>query len=161
RSCTQPDTAQTTRLYLPRSMARMVPAGPKFEGLAVNPLGDPCMGTPAISDGMIFILTPHYLFGIGRDGAAKGGSGFPRAGKNRSKQDAARTKKPNGVVHSRRCLAAARRAAAEVRGSHHGRFHYADRVRALPRAGCGGRRLADPTRGDHRGLVHQAPQVPG
>jgi len=49
----------------------MVPAGPKFEVLAVNPLGDPCMVTPAISDGMIFIWTQHYLFGIGRDGAAK------------------------------------------------------------------------------------------
>ena len=45
---------------------RVVRAGPKFELLAVNPLGDPCMATPAISDGMIFVRTQHYLFGIGR-----------------------------------------------------------------------------------------------
>jgi hypothetical protein len=49
----------------------VVRAGPKFELLAVNPLDDPCMAAPAISDGMIFIRTQHYLFGIGRDGAAK------------------------------------------------------------------------------------------
>jgi outer membrane protein assembly factor BamB len=53
------------------SGVRVVRAGPKFEVLAVNPLGDPCMATPAISDGMIFIRTQHYLVGISRDGAAK------------------------------------------------------------------------------------------
>jgi len=45
---------------------RVVRAGPKFELLSVNPLGEPCMATPAISDGMIFIRTQHHLFGIGR-----------------------------------------------------------------------------------------------
>jgi outer membrane protein assembly factor BamB len=45
---------------------RVVAAGPKFEQLALNPLGEPCMATPAISDGMIFIRTQHHLFGIGR-----------------------------------------------------------------------------------------------
>lgn len=48
------------------SDVRVLRAGPKFELLAVNPLGDPCVSTPAISDGMIFIRTQHYLFGIGR-----------------------------------------------------------------------------------------------
>ena len=41
-------------------------AGPKFELLAANPLGDPCMATPAISDGMIFLRTQHYLMAAGR-----------------------------------------------------------------------------------------------
>jgi outer membrane protein assembly factor BamB len=50
------------------SDVRVVRAGPKFELLAINPLGDPCVSTPAISDGMIFIRTQHYLFGIGRSG---------------------------------------------------------------------------------------------
>jgi outer membrane protein assembly factor BamB len=48
------------------SGVRVVQAGPKFELLAVNPLGDPCMATPAISDGMIFLRTQHYLIAAGR-----------------------------------------------------------------------------------------------
>ncbi len=54
------------------SGVRVVRAGPKFELLAVNLLGDPCMATPAISDGMLFVRTQHYLFGIGRKGPPKG-----------------------------------------------------------------------------------------
>jgi outer membrane protein assembly factor BamB len=50
----------------------VVRAGPTFEVLAVNELGDPCLATPAISDGMIFVRTEHYLFGIGRNGSPKG-----------------------------------------------------------------------------------------
>jgi outer membrane protein assembly factor BamB len=49
----------------------VVKAGPNFELVAVNPLGDPCMATPAISDGMIFVRTQHYLFGIGRTAPSK------------------------------------------------------------------------------------------
>jgi outer membrane protein assembly factor BamB len=45
---------------------RVVAAGKNFELLAVNPLGDVCMATPAISDGMIFVRTQRYLVGIGR-----------------------------------------------------------------------------------------------
>jgi pimeloyl-ACP methyl ester carboxylesterase/outer membrane protein assembly factor BamB len=50
---------------------RVVRAGPKYELLAVNPLGDVCLATPAISDGMIFVRTEHYLMGIGRKAAGK------------------------------------------------------------------------------------------
>jgi outer membrane protein assembly factor BamB len=45
---------------------RVVRAGPKYALLAVNPLGDPCLATPAVSDGMLFFRTQHYLFGIAR-----------------------------------------------------------------------------------------------
>jgi ankyrin repeat protein len=45
---------------------QVVKAGPKFEVLAVNGLGDACLATPAISDGMMFMRTEHFLFGIGR-----------------------------------------------------------------------------------------------
>ena len=45
---------------------RVVKAGPKFELLAVNQMGDACLATPAISDGMIFVRTLHDLFGIAR-----------------------------------------------------------------------------------------------
>jgi outer membrane protein assembly factor BamB len=45
---------------------RVVKAGPKYELLADNKMKDPCMATPAISNGMIFIRTQHWLYGIGR-----------------------------------------------------------------------------------------------
>jgi outer membrane protein assembly factor BamB len=50
---------------------RVVKAGPKFELLATNPMGDVCMATPAISDGMVFIRTQHFVYGIGRPSAPK------------------------------------------------------------------------------------------
>jgi outer membrane protein assembly factor BamB len=48
------------------SGVRVVKAGPKFQVLAANPMGDVCMATPAICDGMIFVRTQHHLYGIGR-----------------------------------------------------------------------------------------------
>ncbi|HEX5272032.1 MAG TPA: PQQ-binding-like beta-propeller repeat protein, partial [Gemmataceae bacterium] len=48
------------------SGVRVVRAGPKFEILAVNPLGEPCLATPAISDGMMFVRTQHHLIGLAR-----------------------------------------------------------------------------------------------
>jgi hypothetical protein len=44
----------------------VVKAGPKYELLAKNTIGETCMATPAISDGMIFVRSQHHLFGIGR-----------------------------------------------------------------------------------------------
>ena len=43
----------------------VIKAGPKYEQLAANPMGETCMATPAISDGMIFVRTQHQVFGIG------------------------------------------------------------------------------------------------
>jgi outer membrane protein assembly factor BamB len=51
---------------------RVVRAGPRYALLAINKMGDTCMATPAIADGMIFVRTQHYLFGIGRRAPAKG-----------------------------------------------------------------------------------------
>ncbi len=60
------------------SGVRVVRAGPKFAVLAVNPLGEACLATPAISDGMIFIRTQHYLLGLGRKTTAlREGSSAP------------------------------------------------------------------------------------
>jgi hypothetical protein len=50
---------------------RVVRAGPKFEILAVNQMGEACLATPAISDGMIFVRTLHDLFGIARQSTEK------------------------------------------------------------------------------------------
>ena len=42
----------------------VVKAGPVYEHMATNPMGEVCLATPAVSDGMIFVRTPHHLFGI-------------------------------------------------------------------------------------------------
>src|SRR5688500_9607052 len=44
----------------------VVRAGPKFELLAKNPMGELMMATPAISSGLLFVRTQHHLFAIGR-----------------------------------------------------------------------------------------------
>jgi outer membrane protein assembly factor BamB len=56
------------RLYFTseESGVRVVAAGPKFKLLAVNPVGEACMATPAICDGMFLLRTQHHLVGIGR-----------------------------------------------------------------------------------------------
>jgi len=44
----------------------VVKAGPQFEVLAENNLGDYCLSSPAISDGQIFLRTTNYLWCIGQ-----------------------------------------------------------------------------------------------
>jgi outer membrane protein assembly factor BamB len=43
----------------------VVKAGPKYELLATSPIGEVCMATPAISDGMIFVRAEHDVFAFG------------------------------------------------------------------------------------------------
>jgi outer membrane protein assembly factor BamB len=61
------------RIYLAseESGVKVVKAGAKYEPLSSNPMGDVCMATPAISDGMIFVRTQHFLYGIGRTEISK------------------------------------------------------------------------------------------
>jgi outer membrane protein assembly factor BamB len=56
------------RIYLTSEEGgvRVVKAGPKFELLAVNPVGEVCMATPAISDGLLFVRTERHLIALGR-----------------------------------------------------------------------------------------------
>jgi outer membrane protein assembly factor BamB len=42
----------------------VVRAGPKFELLATNSMGEALMATPAISDGMVILRSQNYLYGI-------------------------------------------------------------------------------------------------
>jgi outer membrane protein assembly factor BamB len=42
----------------------VVKAGPRYELLAVNPMGEPLMATPAISGGTILIRGQHHLFAV-------------------------------------------------------------------------------------------------
>jgi outer membrane protein assembly factor BamB len=50
---------------------RVVKAGPKFELLALNGMGDNCMATPAVAAGTIFVRTQHALYTLGHTGAPK------------------------------------------------------------------------------------------
>jgi outer membrane protein assembly factor BamB len=72
-SYTASGVAADGRLYFTSEQGEVyvVKAGPKFELLAMNPLNDSCMATPAIADGMFFARTQHYVFGIGRQEIAK------------------------------------------------------------------------------------------
>ena len=56
------------RLYFTSEQGevRVVRAGPAFELLAVNDMADVCMATPAISAGMLFVRSQHFLFALGR-----------------------------------------------------------------------------------------------
>jgi outer membrane protein assembly factor BamB len=45
----------------------VVRAGPKFELLTTNAMGEVIMATPAVSGGMIIIRTLHHVFGIGQE----------------------------------------------------------------------------------------------
>ncbi|RPH33898.1 MAG: hypothetical protein EHM93_02710 [Bacteroidales bacterium] len=44
----------------------VVKAGPEFEQITINPIGEICMASPAISDGFIFVRGQHHLFCFGR-----------------------------------------------------------------------------------------------
>ncbi len=44
----------------------VVKAGPEYELLATNAMGAPCLATPAIGGGLLFVRTSKHLFGIGR-----------------------------------------------------------------------------------------------
>ena len=43
----------------------VIKAGTKYELLATNSMGEPCLATPALSNGMIFIRSSRHIFGIG------------------------------------------------------------------------------------------------
>ena len=45
----------------------MVKAGTAFEQLAVNPLGEVAMATPAISEGVMFFRTRGHLVAVAVD----------------------------------------------------------------------------------------------
>ncbi|MCI0523738.1 MAG: PQQ-binding-like beta-propeller repeat protein [Acidobacteria bacterium] len=49
----------------------VVNAGPKYELIATNPMGEVMMATPAISEGMIFVRTISHVYGIADASATK------------------------------------------------------------------------------------------
>ena len=55
------------RIYFPSEDGDVfvVKAGPSFELLSTNPMGEVIMATPAVSGGMIFIRTLGHLVAVG------------------------------------------------------------------------------------------------
>lgn len=68
------------KLFMPSEdgEVHVVKAGPKFERLATNPLGEALMATPAISDGMIIVRGQHHLFAVAQ---AKNNQALQKASK--------------------------------------------------------------------------------
>ena len=56
---------------------RVIKAGPDYELLATNPIGEPCLATPAVADGILVIRSLSAVLAIGTpiDDAAKRGGG--------------------------------------------------------------------------------------
>jgi outer membrane protein assembly factor BamB len=52
----------------------VIKAGPKYELLSSNPMGEVLMATPAISNGVIFVRGQNHLFAIAESPAAKANS---------------------------------------------------------------------------------------
>ena len=50
----------------------VVAAEPKLNVAGIHPLPETCMATPAISDGLLFFRTRHYLIAIGEGGRSEG-----------------------------------------------------------------------------------------
>jgi hypothetical protein len=55
------------RIYLASEdgEVQVVKAGPKYEMLASNPVGEVMMGTPAISKGVLLVRTMKHLVAVG------------------------------------------------------------------------------------------------
>ncbi|HEY2934809.1 MAG TPA: PQQ-binding-like beta-propeller repeat protein [Acidobacteriota bacterium] len=49
----------------------VVKAGPEYQLIATNPVGEVCMATPAISEGMIILRGQHHVFGISESTASR------------------------------------------------------------------------------------------
>lgn len=66
-SFTASPVASRGHLYFPAEDGDVyvVKAGPEFEVVAVNPLGEPTLSTPALSEGMLIVRTRQHLFAIG------------------------------------------------------------------------------------------------
>jgi outer membrane protein assembly factor BamB len=63
------------KIYVPSEDGDVfvVKAGPKFELLGTNPVGEVLMATPAITPGMMVIRGQSHVFGIAESGARSGG----------------------------------------------------------------------------------------
>ncbi|MCP4712330.1 MAG: PQQ-like beta-propeller repeat protein [Planctomycetes bacterium] len=61
--------ASGDKIYLPNETGEIfvVRAGPKYELLSMNKMGEICMATPALSEGVMYFRTRSHLVAIGKD----------------------------------------------------------------------------------------------
>lgn len=85
-SYTASPVAADGRLYFASEQGeiRVVKAGPDFELLAVNPIDDYIMATPAISNGSLFVRSQHFLISLGKKQAGSAKAGNTDGGSNPS-----------------------------------------------------------------------------
>ena len=72
-SYTASPVAADGRLYFfsEQGEGRVIKAGPEFDLLAVNPVDDYVMATPAISNGSLFVRSQHFLISLGKTSPEK------------------------------------------------------------------------------------------
>lgn len=75
------------RIYLvaENGMTSVVKAGPEFELLAENEIGDICMTVPAMSGGTLFIRSQHFLYALQRGAKSPPESADPSAPESNDK----------------------------------------------------------------------------
>jgi outer membrane protein assembly factor BamB len=66
-SCSASLVAADGKIYCPveQGVVHVIKAGPKMEVLARNELGEPCLATPAISQGVLYFRTSASLIAVG------------------------------------------------------------------------------------------------
>ncbi|MFN0088233.1 MAG: PQQ-binding-like beta-propeller repeat protein [Blastocatellia bacterium] len=66
-TCTASLVAADGKIYCPveEGVVHVIKAGPKFEVVAKNQMGEPCLATPAISEGVLYFRTSSSLMAIG------------------------------------------------------------------------------------------------
>ena len=77
RAFTASSVAADGKIYLPSEEGGtfVVKAGPKFELLATNQLGEVCLASPAISEGRLYFRTKEHIVAVG--GASRATPVFP------------------------------------------------------------------------------------
>jgi hypothetical protein len=66
-SCSASLVAADGKVYCPteQGVVHVIKAGPTLEILAKNEMGEPCLATPAISEGVLYFRTSASLIAIG------------------------------------------------------------------------------------------------
>lgn len=73
RSFSASPVASDGKLYFPseEGVIVVVTAGPKCQVLAANPLGEECLATPAISEGLFLVRTKGHVIALGENALAE------------------------------------------------------------------------------------------
>jgi hypothetical protein len=72
--CTAPPVAAGDRLYFTSEdgQVHVIRSGPKRERLGINPLGEVCIATPAVSGGVLLFRTQSHVIAVADNEAGAG-----------------------------------------------------------------------------------------